>query len=131
MDTKHTDTNGADLIFQQFHHGFTHGESYVHVGLGVLYLTPEGAPHVFRPPASALEAADSRLPDKKGHGFDGCSPRILMNRAEMKDGLIAFPGGTSYRLLVLPRHETMTPQLLAKIFKPSMIATTPPRLMSS
>ena len=33
----------------------------------------------------------------------------------MKDGLIAFPGGTSYRLLVLPQVETMTPGLLAKI----------------
>jgi len=81
----------------------------------LLYLTPEGAPHVFRPPASALDGAESILPDRKGYGFDGCSPRILMSRAEVKDGLIAFPGGTSYRLLVLPQVETMTPGLLAKI----------------
>ena len=81
----------------------------------VLYLTPEGAPHVFRAPDSALDDAASVLPDKKGYGFDGCSPKILMARAEVKDGLIAFPGGTSYRLLVLPQVETMTPALLAKI----------------
>jgi hypothetical protein len=81
----------------------------------ILYLTPEGAPHVFRAPASALDAADNRLPDKKGHGFDGCSPRMLIDRAQVKEGLIAFAGGTSYRLLVLPRHATMTPQLLAKL----------------
>ena len=55
------------------------------------------------------------LPDKKGYGFDGCSPKILMDRAEVKDGLIAFPGGSSYRLMVLPQVETMTPALLAKI----------------
>ena len=81
----------------------------------ILYLTPEGAPHVFRAPDSALHDARGWLPDKKGYAFDGCSPRILMNRAEVKDGMIAFPGGTSYRLLVLPNHETMTPQLLSKI----------------
>jgi hypothetical protein len=80
----------------------------------VLYLTPEGAPHIFLPPPSALEGSGV-LADKKGYGFDGCSPRILMARAEVKDGLIAFPGGTSYRLMVLPQVETMTPALLAKI----------------
>ena len=81
----------------------------------ILYLTPEGAPHVFRAPPSALACTDARLPDKKGYGFDGCSPRILMNRAEVRDGLITFEGGTSYRLLVLPRFDTMTPELLEKI----------------
>ena len=81
----------------------------------ILYLTPEGAPHVFCPPVSALEGAGSILPDKKGYGFDGCSPKILMARAEVKDGLITFPGGSSYRLMVLPQVETMTPALLAKI----------------
>ena len=80
----------------------------------VLYLTPEGTPHNFQPPPSALEGSGP-LADKKGYGFDGCSPKILMARAEVKDGLIAFPGGTSYRLLVLPQVETMTPALLAKI----------------
>ena len=80
----------------------------------ILYLTPEGAPHVFRAPASALEGRGP-LADKKGYGFDGCSPNILMERAQVKDGRIQFPGGTSYRLLVLPRFETMTPKLLKKI----------------
>lgn len=80
----------------------------------ILYLTGEGAPHVFRPPASALEG-QGPLADKKGYGFDGCSPKILMERAEVKNGLIVFPGGTSYRLLVLPRLETMTPGLLTKL----------------
>jgi len=81
----------------------------------ILYLTPEGTPHVFRAPLSALHDAAGRLPDKKGYAFDGCSPRILMSRAEVKDGRICFPGGTSYRLLVLPRWKTMTPALLGEI----------------
>ena len=46
---------------------------------------------------------------------DGCSPRMLVERAEVKDGLIAFPGGTSYRVMVLPQVQTMTPALLKKI----------------
>jgi hypothetical protein len=80
----------------------------------VLYLTLEGAPHIFLPPATALEGTGF-YKDKKGYGFDGCSPRMLMERAEVKDGLIAFPGGTSYRVMVLPQVQTMTPALLEKI----------------
>jgi hypothetical protein len=80
----------------------------------VLYLTPEGAPHIFLPPESALEGTGF-YKDKKGYGFDGCSPRMLIDRAEVKDGQIAFPGGTSYRVMVLPQVQTMTPALLKKI----------------
>jgi len=82
----------------------------------IVYLTPEGAPHVFRPPPSALNGSDP-LADKRGYGFDGCSPNILMERADVKDGRIVFPDGTSYRLLVLPRSATMTPELLEKIIE--------------
>jgi len=82
----------------------------------ILYLTPEGAPHVFRPPPSALNGSGP-LADKRGYGFDGCSPNILMERAVVKDGRIVFPEGTSYRLLVLPRSATMTPELLEKIIE--------------
>jgi len=80
----------------------------------ILYLTPEGAPHVFRAPASALEGTGP-LADKKGYGFDGCSPNILMKRAKVRKGKIEFPGGTSYSIMVMPSFETMTPKLLAKI----------------
>jgi len=79
----------------------------------ILYLTPEGAPHVFRAPASAL-TGDEVLPDRKGYNFDGCSPSQLKT-ANVIDNQIVFPGGGSYRLLVLPAVETMTPELLDKI----------------
>ncbi len=78
----------------------------------VLYLDLEGAPVVFRPPASALLQG---YPDRKGYNFDGCSPGTLIERASVKNGRIVFPDGMSYRLLVLPRSETMTPQLLRKV----------------
>ncbi len=78
----------------------------------ILYLAPEGAPHVFRPPPSALAG---NLPDRLGYNFDGCAPEALIARASVRDGRIVFPDGMSYRLLVLPETETMTPQLLRKI----------------
>lgn len=79
----------------------------------ILYLTPEGAPHVFRPPASALEG-DELLPDRKGYNFDGCAPGQLY-AAKVEQGNIVFPGGASYRLLVLPDAGMMSPALLEKI----------------
>ena len=80
----------------------------------ILYLTPEGAPHVFRPPVSATVGNDT-LPDRRGYNFDGCSPGLLISKAIVKDHRIVFPGGGSYQLLVLPLIETMTPELLNKI----------------
>lgn len=79
----------------------------------VLYLTPEGSPQVFRPPFSAI-GNDVVLPDRKGYNFDGCAPGQLY-KASLKNGKVIFPGGASYRLLVLPDEQTMTPALLNKI----------------
>ncbi|MDP4285778.1 MAG: glycosyl hydrolase [Bacteroidota bacterium] len=79
----------------------------------ILYLTPEGAPQVFMPPPSALTGNDT-IPDRKGYNFDGCSPLQLFS-ATVKNQQIQFPGGATYRLLVLPAVETMTPSLLEKI----------------
>lgn len=80
----------------------------------VLYLTPEGAPHVFRPPGTAAAKAGA-LPDHPGHNYDGCDPETLIATASVHDGAIVFPHGTAYRLLVLPDFPTMTPRLLAKV----------------
>lgn len=77
----------------------------------VLYLIPEGAPHVFQPPASAVTNT-GMMPDRKGYNFDAVAPGTLMGKATVVDGRVAFPGGTTYRLLVLPRFDTMTPALL-------------------
>jgi hypothetical protein len=80
----------------------------------ILYLTPEGAPHVFRAPDSALEGEHPMMPDRRGYNFDACPPGVLY-QATVKDGSVVFPGGASYRLLALPYFETMTPALLTKI----------------
>ena len=78
----------------------------------ICYLVPEGAPHVFRPPSSAMEG---ELPDRRGYNFDGCAPDALRAHARVENGMIVFPGGASYRLLVLPGFDTMTPGLLGTI----------------
>jgi len=78
----------------------------------ILFLTGEGAPHVFRAPQSATIG---NPPDRRGYNFDGCAPETLIANAKVVNGRIAFPGGTSYRLLVLPNLTTMTPKLLSKV----------------
>ncbi len=101
----------------------------------ILYLTPEGAPQVFRAPVSALtidnlltksltftvkdeiipgQSKQDFLPDRKGYNFDGCSPSQIL-KAKVVNGKIVFPAGATYRILVLPACETMTPKLLNKI----------------
>ncbi len=79
----------------------------------VLYLNPEGSPHVFRPPFSAMKGNDT-IPDRKGYNFDGCAPSLLY-KASVVNGNLVFPGAASYKLLVLPSVPTMTPALLNKI----------------
>ncbi len=79
----------------------------------ICYLSPEGAPNVFRPPASAMRGTP---PDRLGYNFDGCTPEILeWNRMSVKDGQLVLPDGVSYRVMVLPERETITPRLLRRI----------------
>lgn len=97
----------------------------------ILYLNPEGSPHVFRPPFSAFKGNDT-VPDRKGYNFDGCAPSLLY-KATVVNGNIMFPGGASYKLLVLPAVPTMTPTLLNKIaalVKAGATVVGPPPLKS-
>ncbi|MDR2755684.1 MAG: hypothetical protein LBC20_08250 [Planctomycetaceae bacterium] len=99
----------------------------------ILYLLPEGAPQVFTPPSSAFTGSGV-LRDQRGYRFDGCDPKTLLELATVKNGRITFvnnssdsnnssdasdssdaKNGTEYRLLVLPKLKTMTPELLSKI----------------
>lgn len=94
----------------------------------VLYLTPEGAPHVFRPPASALVGKEP-MRDRRGYNFDGCSPGQLLG-ASVKNNQVIFPGGAAYKILVLPDVKTMTPALIEKIrsliFEGAIVIGRPP-----
>lgn len=78
----------------------------------VCFLSMEGAPHVFRPPTSAVRGDP---PDPREYAFDGCSPETLRAGGVVREGRLEFPDGMSYRVLVLPEAETMTPGLLRKV----------------
>ncbi|HPA20204.1 MAG TPA: glycosyl hydrolase [Verrucomicrobiae bacterium] len=84
----------------------------------ICLLGPEGSPQslegqrAFRSP----ELGREDLPlERPGHNFDTCPPDALLTRATVNDGRIVFDSGASYRILALPRAETMTPALLRKI----------------
>ena len=50
-----------------------------------------------------------------GYQFDYINAEVLLRDATVKDGLITLPHGTTYRVLVLPRINTMRPEVLTKI----------------
>ncbi|MDD3108891.1 MAG: glycosyl hydrolase, partial [Alistipes sp.] len=81
----------------------------------ILYVTSEDAPFVFRPPFSALDHGDSKMPDRKSYNFDACSAEQLIAAATVQQGRVCFPSGASYQVVVLPLVKCMTPRLLSKI----------------
>ena len=50
-----------------------------------------------------------------GYQFDYMNAEVIEKYMTVKDGLITLPHGTQYRILVLPKLETMRPEVLAKI----------------
>jgi len=75
----------------------------------VAYLLGEQAPN--DPPKR--EDLKPALP--AGYDFDLINGEAVRERMSVKDGRLAVEGGMSYRVLVLPQSETMTPALLRKI----------------
>lgn len=71
----------------------------------ICYLQPEGT-------SSGIELSHFA---RTAYDFDGCSPEVVLTRMEVRDGRLVLPDGMSYRVLVLPPGDTMTPELLAKI----------------
>ena len=50
-----------------------------------------------------------------GYDSDDCSSEVVLTRMSVKNNRIVLPDGMSYRLLVLPETQVMTPGLLSKI----------------
>jgi hypothetical protein len=75
------------------------------------YLLPEGAPSTMPIWGAGLQPAP---PD--GYDYDYINTDVLLNRLSVKeDGRLALPDGMSYRVLVLPEIDRMTPRVLRKI----------------
>lgn len=58
---------------------------------------------------------DPEIP--KGYSFDYINAEVIIRDMEVKNGLLVLPHGTTYRVLVLPKLETMRPETLQKIEK--------------
>lgn len=69
----------------------------------VLFYSGEGAPNELR---------NTSLP--AGYDYDGCDTKAL-KMLKVKDGLLTLPSGMTYRMLVLPKDETMSPEVLETI----------------
>jgi hypothetical protein len=50
-----------------------------------------------------------------GYSFDYINSEVIMNRLSVKNGRFVLPEGISYKILVLPRLQTMRPALLKKL----------------
>ncbi|MGC8784677.1 MAG: glycosyl hydrolase [Armatimonadota bacterium] len=72
----------------------------------VLFMAPEGAPRSFIPPASVKQS---------GYSADACPAEVVLRDLQVKNGRLTLPHGMSYRVLVLPTVERMTPRLLRRI----------------
>ena len=72
-------------------------------------LSRRPSPYRFRPPPTP-----GSPPHRPAYNFDGCTPEVLLTRMKVKDGRLVLPSGMSYRVLVLPEVETMTPQAAAQ-----------------
>jgi len=53
----------------------------------------------------------------KGYQYDFINAEVIERDLTVKDGILTLPCGTQYRILVLPKLQTMRPALLTKIKK--------------
>ena len=74
----------------------------------VAYFIGEDAPKM-------TGVCDPELP--KGYSFDYINADVLKNHARVKDGRLVLDSGMEYRVLVLPKQETMRPEMLGSIAK--------------
>jgi hypothetical protein len=72
----------------------------------VAYFIGEDAPKM-------TGTTDPPLP--VGYQFDYINAEVILRDIEVKDGKLTLPHGTQYKVLVLPKLETMRPELLKKI----------------
>jgi hypothetical protein len=81
----------------------------------ICYLAAEGSPQSYSDQQRLMANNSAEPRERNRYHFDLCPPEALLTRMTVKDGRLTLPDGMSYRLLVLPMVETMTPQLLGKI----------------
>jgi hypothetical protein len=73
----------------------------------ICYVSAEESPNRWYVPGKSRE--------RPGYNYDACPAELVINKMSVKNGRVTLPDGMSYRLLVSPDSETMTPKLLLKI----------------
>jgi hypothetical protein len=53
------------------------------------------------------------IPD--GYDYDGCDTDVLLNQMKVRDGKIVLKSGMTYRVLVMPQIDKMSPRVIRKI----------------
>lgn len=51
----------------------------------------------------------------QGYDYDYINEEVILKRMKVRDGLLTLPDGMSYRMLVLPDRETISPAVLRRI----------------
>ena len=72
----------------------------------ILYFYGEGAP-------ATLSGHEPKIPD--GYGYDAIDAEALIKNLTVTDGKLTLPSGMSYRVLLMPPTDRLTPTLLKKI----------------
>jgi hypothetical protein len=72
----------------------------------ICYVAAEDVPQHWKVPFDSKE--------RTGYNYDVCPARTVVENMSVKNGRLVLPD-MSYRLLVLPNEERMTPQLLSKV----------------
>lgn len=76
----------------------------------IAYLLPQGAPST---PPFWGPGLNPALPT--GYDFDWINTDVLLNHTSVSDGRIQLASGMTYRILVLPQTDQMTPEVIRKI----------------
>jgi len=81
----------------------------------IAYFTGENLPRraVVRPKFGSVYVADPEPPES--YAFDSVNRDALLRLARAERGRMSFPGGASYKILILPKEAVLSPEVARKI----------------
>ena len=110
---------GFGTEFNRNNTWFFQGKAFVDYVRRCSYLLQQGIPvndvayFISEDAPKMTGIRDPELP--LGYSYDYINAEVLLERVKVKNGDLVLPDGMSYHMLVLPKLETMRPELLKKI----------------
>ena len=107
--------------FNRHNHWFRNGKSWVDYERRCMFILQKGkyvadvCYYISEDVPKMTGTRDPEIP--KGYSWDYINAEIIKDRLEIKDGKFTLPDGMSYQVMVLPKKETMRPELLKKLIK--------------